>query len=164
MDRDIDIKRPIVSREKSFQVRVNFRWKKKICVQERDMAMEKKLLQRMNTKRQKCIDDYKDKMNKEIARMQSKTMQKFLFLLLPLPLPLFPPSISYDMDDINDIKRIDALPFYVTSIFFSYIPRNNRFAQGFLIMRSCSPPAMLKGNCRVVEHVFVANDIINLIR
>jgi len=53
---------------------VNFRWKKKIRVQERDMTMEKSLLQRMNTERQKRINDYKDRMNREIARMQSKTM------------------------------------------------------------------------------------------
>ncbi|KAH0944595.1 hypothetical protein HN011_003313, partial [Eciton burchellii] len=46
------------------------RWKKKIHVQERDMTMEKSLLQRMNTERQKRINDYKDRMNREIARMQ----------------------------------------------------------------------------------------------
>lgn len=49
-----------------------FRWKRKQNSQEKDIAREKILLQRLNTRRQLYIEKYIRKTSKESARMQSK--------------------------------------------------------------------------------------------
>jgi len=50
----------------------NFRWRKKQQFQEKDIAKQKVLLQRIDARRQKFIEDYNNKINKETARMKSK--------------------------------------------------------------------------------------------
>ncbi|RLU19944.1 hypothetical protein DMN91_008503 [Ooceraea biroi] len=56
--------------ERSSRFYVNFKWRKKVRVREKDMTIQETLLQRMRTNRQKFINDYKNKINKETARMQ----------------------------------------------------------------------------------------------
>lgn len=54
----------------------NFRWRKRQQFQERDIAKQKVLLQRIDTRRQKFIEDYNKKINKETAKMKSNVTRK----------------------------------------------------------------------------------------
>lgn len=54
----------------------NFRWRKKQQFQERDIARQKVLLQDITTRRQKFIEDYNKKINKEATKMKSNAMRK----------------------------------------------------------------------------------------
>ncbi|TGZ45887.1 Fibrous sheath-interacting protein 2 [Temnothorax longispinosus] len=54
----------------------NFRWRKKQQFQERDIAKQKVLLQRIDIRRQKFIEDYNERINKETAKMKSNAMRK----------------------------------------------------------------------------------------
>lgn len=54
----------------------NFRWREKQQFQERDIAKQKVLLQRIDTRRQKFIEDYNKKINKETTKMKSNVIKK----------------------------------------------------------------------------------------
>lgn len=54
----------------------NFRWRKKQQFQERDIARQKVLLQDIDTRRQKFLENYNKKINKEAAKMKSNAMRK----------------------------------------------------------------------------------------
>jgi hypothetical protein len=62
---------------KILYIRTHFRWRKKQHFQKKDIAIQKMLLQCIDTQRQKFIEDYNKKINKETARMQSKIDDKY---------------------------------------------------------------------------------------
>lgn len=53
-----------------------FRWRRKQQFQEKDIAKQKALLQHIDIRRQKFIEDYNNKINRETARMKSNVMKK----------------------------------------------------------------------------------------
>jgi len=57
------------------KILANFRWRKKQQFQEKNIAKQKVLLQRIDARRQKFIEDYNNKINKETARMKSKLIK-----------------------------------------------------------------------------------------
>lgn len=55
---------------------MNFRWRRKLEFQEKDIVRQKMLLQCIDTRRQQFIEDYNKKINKKTAKMKSNAYQR----------------------------------------------------------------------------------------